>query len=239
MVRILVIQHEDGADARRFGDWLVEAGAELEVLRPDRGDAVPADLDGYDGLVVLGGSSGPEDDETHPWLPATRALQRLASETQAPSFNICLGAQLAAVAHETRVFRRSRPQVGIMEVRRRAEAAEDPVFSVVPERAKAVLWHQEEIAAVPQGAVHLMDGTDAPVQAFRVGACSWATQFHPEPDEEIVRLWAEQTSLTTQAGRQAQEVVEEYLAQADEIEASFRPVAAAFVEYIRQQPSRR
>lgn len=44
MVRILVIQHEDSVGIDKFGRWLEEAGAELVMLRPDRGDAIPENL---------------------------------------------------------------------------------------------------------------------------------------------------------------------------------------------------
>lgn len=235
-VRLLVLQHEDSVGISRFGLWLEEAGADLEFLRPDRGDEVPEVLRGYDGLVVLGGTAGPEEDAEHPWLPATRALQRKTAQEEAPAFNICLGAQLSAVAHQGQVFRRPVPQIGVMEVSRRPEAAEDPVFRVLPEKAKAVLWHQEQIAAVPEGAVHLMDGTDAPVQAFRIGASSWSTQFHPEPDAGLIRQWAEGTAhLVERAGRTRDEVIAEYEDQAAEIESAFKPLAAAFVDYIRSR----
>ncbi len=234
MVRILVIQHQDGADARRFGDWLTEAGAELVVRRPDLGEPVPGSLDGYDALMVLGGSPGPLDDETHPWLPATRALQRRTAADGDPSFNICLGGELAAVAHGARVRRRDRPQAGVYEVRRRPEADDDPVFSAMPQSARAVLWHQEEIAEIPAGAVHLVDGTQAPVQAFRVGRACWATQFHPEPDPDIMRSWTRITPLAANAGRSAQDVLAEYAAHENAIEQAFRPVAVAFVEYVRR-----
>ncbi|WP_044492694.1 type 1 glutamine amidotransferase [Nesterenkonia massiliensis] len=232
MVRILVIQHEDSVGIDKFGRWLEEAGAELVMLRPDRGDAIPENLAGYQGMVVLGGTAGPEDDEQWEWLPAVRALQRTAAAEESPAFNICLGAQLSAVAHDTEVFRRSIPQIGVMELIRRPEAADDPVFSVLPQRPKAVLWHQEQIAAVPEGAVHLVEGTDAPVQAFRVGSSFWSVQFHPEPDAHTVQRWAEGTAeLVEKAGRTPADVIREYDAEASGIEATFRPLAAAFVNY--------
>ncbi|GAA1813261.1 type 1 glutamine amidotransferase [Nesterenkonia flava] len=235
MVKVLVIQHEDGVGIDRFGDWLREAGAQLHILRPDRGDEVPQSLTGYDALVVLGGTAGPEDDERWSWLPAVRSLQRQAAQRSEPAFNICLGAQLAAVAHEVEVFRRAKPQIGVMELHRRPEAAEDPVFSVLPERPRAVMWHQEQIAQVPEGAVHLVDGTDAPVQAFRVGDSSWSVQFHPEVNAETLRGWARDTAhLVERAGLRPDRVLEEFDAQAAEIEETFKPLAAAFVDYARR-----
>ena len=41
--------------ARLLGEWLPEAGLDLAVVRAHAGEALPADLDGYAALVVLGG----------------------------------------------------------------------------------------------------------------------------------------------------------------------------------------
>lgn len=236
MTHILVIQHEGSVGLRRFGHWLENAGAQLTVLRPDQGDELPQGLKDYDGLIVLGGTAGPEEDHQWPWLPQVRALQQVATAEQSPNFNICLGAQLAAVAHQAEVFRRRVPQVGVAEIRRRPEAESDPVFQHLPQRATAVLWHQEQIAELPAGAVHLMDGTDAPVQAYRMGPSSWSVQFHPEPDAEQIRTWAEATAdLVSRAGKTYEEVTAEFDAAADEIQRHFVPIAEAFVDYARRR----
>ncbi len=50
-----MIENDPTDDPRLLGEWLTEAGLELGVLRPYAGDALPADLDGYAALVVLGG----------------------------------------------------------------------------------------------------------------------------------------------------------------------------------------
>ncbi|HHX46288.1 MAG TPA: type 1 glutamine amidotransferase, partial [Brevibacterium sp.] len=41
-VRILAIEHERGTGPERFGEWLVEAGAEVVVTRPYLGEVIPA-----------------------------------------------------------------------------------------------------------------------------------------------------------------------------------------------------
>ena len=61
-VRVLVVEHEPGAPAALLGQWLVDAGAELDVRRPYAGDALPDSLDDHDALLVLGGSMGAHDD---------------------------------------------------------------------------------------------------------------------------------------------------------------------------------
>lgn len=230
MTKILVIQHEDIVGIARLGAWLEDAGAELVTCRPDQGDQIPEGFDGVDGLGVLGGTAAPQEDEHWPWLPAVRALQGRAVDESFPALNICLGAQLCAVAYDVDVLRRERPQVGVHQLRLRPEASQDPLFAGVPAMPKAVLWHQEQISAVPDGAVHLVEGSDAPVQAFRLGESSWSLQFHPEPDESTVRTWAEaKGSLVPRAGETVDRVMAGYRAQASEIEDSFRPLAERFV----------
>ena len=73
--RVLVVQHQDDCPPALVGDWLTEAGAELDVRRPYAGDALPTDLTGHDAFVVLGGSMGANDDDDHPWLRADQAAR--------------------------------------------------------------------------------------------------------------------------------------------------------------------
>src|SRR4051794_32047579 len=47
----LVIENDPTDDLRRLGEWLTESELELTVLRPHAGDALPATLDGYAGLI--------------------------------------------------------------------------------------------------------------------------------------------------------------------------------------------
>lgn len=242
-LRILVIEHEAGTDARRFGDWLERAGAELIVARPylgsehaDTGPPLPADAAvlraAYDALIVLGGAAGPLDDEDNPWFPHVRSLLAASAEGAFPSFNICLGGELLAAATGGQLRRRRVPQVGAYIVAARPEAADDPVFSAMPASAPVVLWHQEEMG-LPPGAVHLVDGTDAPVQAFRIGQ-AWGTQFHPETTGSQARSWGQHVSMPVWCGRAHEQVLAEIANAEPEVEAAMAPLAAAFVDYLRR-----
>ena len=55
MSRALVVTHTESEDPGLIGTWLPEVGLELDVVEPWRGDDLPADLEGYDALVVMGG----------------------------------------------------------------------------------------------------------------------------------------------------------------------------------------
>ncbi|MFF6776848.1 type 1 glutamine amidotransferase [Streptomyces sp. NPDC012637] len=190
---VLVVQHEDGAGPGLVGERLRAAGLDLRVVHPWRGEALPASLDGWAGLLVLGGSANCEDDAAAPWLPRVRALVREAveGEGRVPVLGICLGGQIMAHALGGRVVRRSRgPELGTVPLRRLPAAEDDPVLGAVPEGAPAAQWHWDEIGELPPGAVPLLAGDDCAHQAFRVGPRAWGVQFHPEVLADTVAFWA-------------------------------------------------
>ena len=49
-------------------------------------------------------------------------------------------------------------------------------------------WHQDTFE-LPDGAILLMTGKDCTNQAFSVGNCTYAFQFHLEVTPDIIRLW--------------------------------------------------
>ena len=53
-----------------------------------------------------------------------------------------------------------------------------------------VEWHWDAVTELPPNATLLMSTTAYPNQAFRVGAKAWGTQFHVEPDADMVARWA-------------------------------------------------
>ena len=249
-LRILVIEHEDGAGPKRFGDWLSEAGAEVDVLRPYLGDEIPTALqssaalhgsaadDGYAALLVLGGSAGPLEDTVNPWLPKVRSLLRDSAAGEFPSFNICLGGELLAAASSARIFRRDRPQIGIYDLHTTSAGEKDPVFAAIAsgpgETIPAVLFHQEEME-LPEGAELLLTGSDAPVQGYRVGEFAWGTQFHPESDAAQVAQWLSSDPLQLPEGK-TNESIRAEVAEADAgLVRINRALAHSFVDFLRRR----
>ena len=232
-MRILVIEHEDGAGPERFGDWLSEAGAEVVLLRPYLGESVPDDLSDYSALIVLGGSAGPLEDTENPWFPQVRNLLRRSAAGEFPSFNICLGGEMLAAATSAKISRRSRPQIGIYDLHTTSAGESDPVFAVLAEEATipAVLFHQEEME-LPDGGELLLTGSDAPVQGYRVGEIAWGTQFHPETDAAQITRWLASDPLPMPEGKTPESIIAE-VAEADAALVRInRELASSFVHYL-------
>jgi GMP synthase-like glutamine amidotransferase len=236
---LLVVQHEADTGPGWFAGWLADSGLRLDIAHPYRGELLP-DLDGYEGLLVLGGAMGPADDDRCPWLPGTRALMAGAVERGLPTLGICLGGELLALACGGTVARgRQGPELGVLPFQLRPEAASDPLFSVLPPTAAVLQWHWEEIAQLPPGAVWLGASDAYPHQAFRIGAAAWGVQGHPEVTADIAAAWAREDSpLLLEAGRDPASLVAEVRNAEAMLVETWRPLAGRFASVIRERHGR-
>jgi len=190
-VRVLVVQHEDDTGPGYIGERISALGVQLDVVHAYLGDPVPETTDGYDGLLVLGGTPGPFDDTTAWWLPDVRRLIAVALAEELPLLGICLGGELLTAVAGGKVDRiAGPPEIGLHRLQPTDAARTDPVFAGLPADAPAVEWHWEEIVELPPGSVSLCGSERFPNQAFRVGPAAWGTQFHPEVLTDDAAAWA-------------------------------------------------
>ncbi|MDQ1041091.1 GMP synthase (glutamine-hydrolyzing) [Streptomyces sp. V3I8] len=188
-VRVLAVRNAARSGAGRLPSWLADEGITLVEVE---GAKAPDRADGFGAVVLLGGGFLPDDDARAPWLPAQRALALRAVADGVPLLGICLGAQLLALAAGGTVRGcHGEPERGSCTVVLRAEAATDPLFRELPHRFPVIQNHRDQITALPPGAVHLAASDACPVQAFRVGACAWGVQFHPEAGADRLVRWDE------------------------------------------------
>ncbi|MCE6993208.1 type 1 glutamine amidotransferase [Saccharothrix sp. S26] len=190
MTRLLVLQPGHDDPIGRLGEWLTAAGAVLEVVKPYE-EPVPESLDGYQGLVCLGGAMGPLDDAEHPWLADVRKLLSHAVSRRLPLLAICLGAQLLAAATGGQVRRNPQgPEIGMDLVAKRDTAGNDPLFADLPWTPDVLQFHYDEVAILPPTAVLLASSPKCANQAFRIGDRAYGLQFHVETTPEVVLGWA-------------------------------------------------
>lgn len=194
MNRILVVEHESNAGIGLVGERLAAAGCEITQVGPDVGTEVPTDPAGYDGVIVLGGTPGPTDDDDAHWLPRVRALIGACLDHEVPYLGICLGAQLLAVVGGGRVVSASSPEVGLTTMHVADAARHDPLLGGLPGEVEALQWHFLEISVLPPGSVALCSSRDCRNQAFRIGSRAWGVQFHMEALASTAQAWAREDS---------------------------------------------
>ena len=234
--RLLVAVPSPTDPPARLGEWLRAAGLELDVRSVREGDALPADLTGHDGLLVMGGPQSSLDDETtSPELVAIRHLLAQAVASDTPVLGVCLGAQMLAIAGGGRVrVGVEGPEVGVTLVAKRDAADADPLFRPLPLSPDVVQWHHDEISELPHGATLLASSPMYAHQAFRVGQHGYGLQFHVETTPQMVRDWADSdargvaASPSDPAGHEARAA-----AAGDDLEAVWAPFAERFAELVR------
>jgi GMP synthase (glutamine-hydrolysing) len=233
-VRVLVVQHEPECPPGLVGEWLVEAGCELDVRHPYAGDALPT-LDGYGGLLVLGGAMGANDDDLLGWIAPTKELLRDAAAEEVPTLGICLGHQLIAAALGGTVAANPQGrQAGLLDVGWTDEADKDALVAGVATPRRGVQWNNDVVTDLPDGTVVLARAASGEVQAARFGPVMWGVQLHPEADAAIVGSWVSKSERDELAaeGLDADAMVAEIDAAGAELEHAWAPLAAGFADVV-------
>jgi GMP synthase (glutamine-hydrolysing) len=193
-VRVLSLIHQDDAPTGIFADAVREGGAQLTEWNIARGGP-PEPPDSYDAVFVFGGAMHVDQEERHGWLRNEGELLKHLLAADVPLFGVCLGAQLIAKAAGARVGPAAREEVGWHRVELTPEAPGDPVLGGLPERFDAFQWHSYAFDLPPNGVPLARNAVG--LQAYRVGAVAWGTQFHAEVTTEIVEGW----TASDRAGR--------------------------------------
>jgi len=239
VARLLVVVPSRTDPPARLGEWLRAAGLDLDerYVRAGEGDdELPENLDGFDGLVVLGGPQSALDSaDQSPELVGVRALLTGALAADLPTLAICLGAQLLAAVGGGRVRAGiDGPEVGATLVAKRDAADRDPVFGPLPLSPDVLQWHHDEISELPTGAELLASNPHYTNQAYRVGRQVYGLQFHIETTPEIVAEWAERDVVGVAATPfDTDEITARTTAAHPDIEQVWAPFTARFADLVR------
>lgn len=226
--QVLVVQHETECPPALLGDWLEAAGVALDIRRPYEGEPLPESAAEHDGLLILGGHMGVNEDATHPWLTTVKALVREAAELRTPTLGVCLGHQIAAVAlgGTVRANPRGRQQ-GLLPVTWTHTAADDPLLRNLATPRRGVHWNHELVTEPPSDTTVLACTEHGELQAARFASTVWGVQFHPEADDAVIRRWIEMDPSPDSA-----ESLAAVAAAANELEQAWRPLAEAFADRV-------
>jgi GMP synthase (glutamine-hydrolysing) len=185
-VRFLIVQHDDDTPLGSLGAPLAEYGA-IDTWLPKDDAAPPGPVDAYSGIVILGGTTHPDQDEEFPWLQPEVAVVREALDKRVPTLGVCLGGQLVSRAAGGWIGPAETSECGWYPIRLAPEAADDPVLGGLVDGFHAFEWHHYRFEP-PPGAVALASSETA-CQAYRLRDHAWGLQFHIEVDAAIVASW--------------------------------------------------
>ena len=188
MPKLLVCQHVPYEPLGTLDPKLRESGFRLRYVNFGRDPHAQPNLDGYDGLVVLGGPMNVDEVERHPHLATEVDLLTRAMDRNLPVLGICLGAQLIAKALGAGVRPAEQKEIGWHDVALTEAGKADPLLGHLDERHRLFQWHRD-VFDLPPGAVHLATSERCAYQAFRIGTNVYGFQFHLEVDEPLIERW--------------------------------------------------
>ncbi|MGQ0628938.1 MAG: type 1 glutamine amidotransferase [Phycisphaerales bacterium] len=180
---IIVLQHEASEHLGRLAPVLRDLGHRCDVRRLWTGNGraaghIPADFDGVDGIISLGGSMNIADNPS--WLAAEMAYVKEAHARQLPLLGVCLGAQIIAKALGGEVGPAAKPEWGFSRVSQTPPGNTDTILAGIPWGTFQFQMHNQEISKAPEGAVVLQSSPACRVQAFRCGLRTYGFQYHFE-----------------------------------------------------------
>lgn len=160
---------------------------QLRRVRMEQGPVGEIRLDDWSGIILGGGPFiACATDKSPVQVRVEAEISSLLDEIVArdfPFLGACYGIGTLGTHQGAVVDRTYAEPVGPMRISLTERGRADRLFGGLPETFQAFLGHKEAIRELPPHAVNLASSATCPVQAFRIGANVYATQFHPELDE--------------------------------------------------------
>jgi GMP synthase (glutamine-hydrolysing) len=161
-----------------IADWAQARGHQLSASQLYADASLPS-IDSFDGLIVMGGPMGVDDEREHPWLVEEKRFIERAIAAGKTVLGVCLGAQLVACVLGARVYRNADKEIGWFPVQLSDAATNSTCFSTLPSRLEVFHWHGDTFD-LPAGAVHIARSHACQNQAFVFDKRIVGLQFHLE-----------------------------------------------------------
>src|SRR5919108_5317259 len=188
MKKLLVCQHVPHEILGTLNPLLKSAGFRIRYVNFGRHPEADPRLEGYHGLVILGGPMSVNNADQFRHLTTEMELIEQAMKRNLPVLGICLGAQLIAKTLGASVYPNPEKEIGWYDVTPTQEARLDPLLSQFHGTEEIFQWHGDTFD-IPRTAVHLAFSALCANQAFRYGSKVNALQFHLEVDERMIHRW--------------------------------------------------
>lgn len=242
MSRILVIQHVAAEPLGTLDPLIRARGHRIRYVNFERDPTAQPKLDGYHGLIVLGGPMNVEDHTRLPHLLTEMRLIEQALAQDKPVLGICLGSQLLAHVLGAPVRRHRQAEIGWYRLDTTEAGRRDAVLAPLGDSSPVFQWHSYTFD-IPDSAEHLAATASCENQAFRYGRSAYGFQFHLEVDERLVSRWLNLPNyrhelVAAQLGHGPEDVEQHTLEQAARMRAVAEPVFGNFLDLIGR-PQRR
>ena len=195
---VLLVTHVTAIDVGAIPDLLAGQGRSSRVIRANKGEPFPDDIDSLGGVVSFGGPQSANDDHVDyiraelDWMPRLMAAG-------VPLLGICLGSQMVARTLGATVAPDPDGlyEFGYYPIEPLDGAAHDLALDATLD----VAHRHGEAFTMPAGARRLARRDGFENQAFRYGATTWGVQFHPEVNDAVLARWVDGDPPAEDLGR--------------------------------------
>lgn len=184
--KVIVLQHAESENLGTMEEALAACGVAFEYVRTFEGQAIPADVDGATGLIVMGGPMGVYETDRYPFLRQEMKLMEAFLKAERPILGVCLGSQLLATTLGAPVRKGRKKEIGWFEIQLNRASVQDTLWNGQHSPFVAYHWHGD-IFDLPKGAVALASSDLTPVQSYRFGDRAYGILFHLEVTENHIR----------------------------------------------------
>ncbi len=203
MKKILVVKTGSTYDVirKKHGDFdsMIISATGLEQNAFEVFDAKDESLtfptpDQFAGIIITGSHDMLtfQDD----WMIDLKEWILTIQDTETPTLGICFGHHVMAEAFGGVVdYRDWSPEVGYVKIKFNLETYDDPVFTVLYDKAYVYQYHAQSVKELPEGVQLLGTNSIDAYQAVRYNSHMWSCQFHPEFDPDILRGYIEMNAL--------------------------------------------
>ncbi len=211
-MRLHYLQHVPFETPAQIAAWAMARGYHWQGTHLYAGEPLPQ-LEDIDGLIVMGGSMGVNDEEEYDWLKPEKAFLREAIAHGLPILGICLGAQLLAQVLGANVTSAPHKEIGWYPIYLTPAAQAHPWFREWPASLTVFHWHGDTFSP-PAGALLLATSAACGQQGFLWGDRFVGLQFHLEMTPAAIAALLEHCQEELTAGSYIQSAAE-MLAHAD------------------------
>ena len=168
--------------------------SQVERIRVEQLKIKDINLENY-CAIIAGGSpfdiSTPQEKKTETQLEVEAFFNRLFDQiipNDFPFLGACSGNGLLGNYCGINISKKYAESIGPVELTLTEAGMNDDLLKGFPKNIQALVGHKEACDDVPKEATLLASSETCPVQMFRIKENIYATQFHPEADEEQFSL---------------------------------------------------
>ena len=235
--RVLVLQHAEPEHPGLIIDAVRNVGGSVDIVRGDLSQTIPSSLEGYAGLVIMGGPQSVYETEIFPYLRTEKYLAREAIDKGIALLGVCLGSQIIADVLDGDVRAGGQFEIGWRPVYRDSQAVNDAVFAALPESFTPLHWHGD-IYDLPNGAIPIGSSDMTACQGFSYGDRVHALLFHLEmTEQQITDMAALFPEDVRRGGLNPEELVAETPARAAALRSIAVDVFGRWAQLLDAQPT--